>query len=167
MSCHGNRIQWVKSREVQTNDTAPTWGHMLPSGSCVSNHHQLQGYCITEIMRRAFLSAFAAGLGGSKYISFEQRQWHTSCFNCKKCSLSLVGRGFLTCKDDVLCPDCGKDFWVNPRSCRSQSESISAILLTRSLLPYLASFSGFSHINQFPLPSVFFADVRWWSCVLY
>uniref|UniRef100_A0A8C5N5X9 Four and a half LIM domains protein 2-like n=1 Tax=Gouania willdenowi TaxID=441366 RepID=A0A8C5N5X9_GOUWI len=48
-------------------------------------------------------------LGGSKYISFEQRQWHNDCFNCKKCSVSLVGRGFLTSKDDILCPDCGKD----------------------------------------------------------
>lgn len=49
------------------------------------------------------------GLGGSKYISFEQRQWHNDCFNCKKCCVSLVGRGFLTCKDDILCPDCGQD----------------------------------------------------------
>ncbi|KAM8872335.1 four and a half LIM domains protein 2-like isoform 1-T1 [Synchiropus picturatus] len=50
-----------------------------------------------------------SGLGGSKYIAFEQRQWHNDCFNCKKCSGSLVGRGFLTCKDDIFCPDCGKD----------------------------------------------------------
>uniref|UniRef100_A0A665SXF0 LIM zinc-binding domain-containing protein n=1 Tax=Echeneis naucrates TaxID=173247 RepID=A0A665SXF0_ECHNA len=51
-----------------------------------------------------------SGLGGSKYISFEQRQWHNNCFNCKKCSASLVGRGFLTSNDDIICPDCGKDF---------------------------------------------------------
>lgn len=49
------------------------------------------------------------GLGGSKYISFEERQWHNDCFNCKKCSVSLVGRGFLTERDDILCPECGKD----------------------------------------------------------
>ncbi|ETE73873.1 Four and a half LIM domains protein 2 [Ophiophagus hannah] len=49
------------------------------------------------------------GLGGTKYISFEERQWHNDCFNCKKCSLSLVGRGFLTERDDILCPECGKD----------------------------------------------------------
>ncbi|KAI2663380.1 Four and a half LIM domains protein 2 [Labeo rohita] len=48
-------------------------------------------------------------LGGSKYISFEERQWHNDCFNCKKCLVSLVGRGFLTERDDILCPDCGKD----------------------------------------------------------
>ncbi|NXR73075.1 FHL2 protein, partial [Pycnonotus jocosus] len=50
-----------------------------------------------------------SGLGGTKYISFEERQWHNDCFNCKKCSLSLVGRGFLTERDDILCPECGKD----------------------------------------------------------
>uniref|UniRef100_A0A8D0ATS8 LIM zinc-binding domain-containing protein n=1 Tax=Sander lucioperca TaxID=283035 RepID=A0A8D0ATS8_SANLU len=49
-------------------------------------------------------------IGGTKYISFEQRQWHTDCFNCKGCSASLVGRGFLTCKDDILCPECVTDF---------------------------------------------------------
>ncbi|NXB76270.1 FHL2 protein, partial [Donacobius atricapilla] len=50
-----------------------------------------------------------SGLGGTKYISFEERQWHNDCFNCKKCSLSLVGRGFLTERDDIFCPECGKD----------------------------------------------------------
>ncbi|MGH0133287.1 UNVERIFIED_CONTAM: hypothetical protein FKN15_053707 [Acipenser sinensis] len=50
-----------------------------------------------------------SGIGGSKYISFEERQWHNDCFNCKKCSVSLVGRGFLAERDDVLCPECGKD----------------------------------------------------------
>lgn len=60
------------------------------------------------------------GLGGTKYISFEERQWHNDCFNCKKCSLSLVGRGFLTERDDILCPDCGKDIW-------SQCTSLLAI----------------------------------------
>ncbi|KPP62974.1 four and a half LIM domains 2a-like [Scleropages formosus] len=49
------------------------------------------------------------GLGGSKYISFEERQWHHDCFNCKRCAVSLVGRGFLTQRDDILCPDCGKE----------------------------------------------------------
>ncbi|XP_076851489.1 four and a half LIM domains protein 2-like isoform X2 [Brachyhypopomus gauderio] len=49
------------------------------------------------------------GLGSSQYISFEERQWHNDCFNCKKCSVSLVGRGFLTDRDDILCPECGKE----------------------------------------------------------
>lgn len=48
------------------------------------------------------------GLGGTKYISFEDRHWHNEHFNCKKCSVTLVGKGFLTDGDDILCPDCGK-----------------------------------------------------------
>ncbi|XP_078474116.1 four and a half LIM domains protein 2-like isoform X1 [Lampetra planeri] len=50
-----------------------------------------------------------SGLGGAKYISFEERQWHDDCFTCKRCAVSLVGRGFLTERDDILCPDCGRD----------------------------------------------------------
>ncbi|KAF1593746.1 UNVERIFIED_CONTAM: Four and a half LIM domains protein 2, partial [Eudyptes robustus] len=46
-------------------------------------------------------------LGGAKFISFEERQWHGECFNCAKCSVSLVGQGFLTRQDDVLCHECG------------------------------------------------------------
>ncbi|KAJ3584735.1 hypothetical protein NHX12_015230 [Muraenolepis orangiensis] len=92
--------------------------------ACVSCKQQLSGqrftsrddvaYCLT-----CFCDVFAkkcthctdpiGGPGGSKYISFEARQWHNHCFNCKKCSASLVGRGFLTARDDVLCTDCGKD----------------------------------------------------------
>lgn len=64
-----------------------------------------------------------SGLGGSKYISFEERQWHNDCFNCKKCSVSLVGRGFLTERDDILCPECGKDIWFKIPSKGQESSS--------------------------------------------
>ncbi|KAE8602864.1 hypothetical protein XENTR_v10014156 [Xenopus tropicalis] len=47
------------------------------------------------------------GQGGAKYISFEDRQWHSDCFTCAKCSKSLVGEKFHTNEDDVLCPSCG------------------------------------------------------------
>ncbi|XP_029452870.1 four and a half LIM domains protein 5 [Rhinatrema bivittatum] len=49
------------------------------------------------------------GLGGAKYISFENRQWHSECFTCRRCNISLVGQGFLTHKDNILCPACGRD----------------------------------------------------------
>lgn len=48
------------------------------------------------------------GLGTTKFISFDDRHWHTDCFYCYKCNSSLVGRGFLVTGQDVLCPDCGK-----------------------------------------------------------
>jgi len=48
------------------------------------------------------------GIGGTKYISFEDRHWHNDCFTCNRCQSSLVGRGFITENNDVLCPDCGR-----------------------------------------------------------
>ncbi|XP_028352869.1 four and a half LIM domains protein 2 isoform X3 [Physeter macrocephalus] len=66
-------------------------------------------FCDLYAKKCAGCASPISGLGGTKYISFEERQWHNDCFNCKKCSLSLVGRGFLTERDDILCPDCGKD----------------------------------------------------------
>ncbi|KAF7253773.1 Four and a half LIM domains protein 5 [Varanus komodoensis] len=45
--------------------------------------------------------------GGAKFISFEDRQWHSECFNCGKCGSSLVGKGFLTQQDKILCSKCG------------------------------------------------------------
>lgn len=48
------------------------------------------------------------GIGGSKYIAFEERNWHSDCFNCQKCGKNLVGKGFLTNGNDILCPTCGK-----------------------------------------------------------
>jgi LIM domain-containing protein 2 len=47
-------------------------------------------------------------LGGTKFISFEEKHWHSDCFNCYKCNATLVGRGFLTDGDDILCPECGR-----------------------------------------------------------
>ncbi|KAI5613532.1 four and a half LIM domains 2b [Silurus asotus] len=66
-------------------------------------------YCNLYAKKCAFCTSPISGLGGSKYISFEERQWHHDCFNCTKCAVSLVGRGFLTEKDSILCPECGKN----------------------------------------------------------
>ncbi|XP_031342260.1 four and a half LIM domains protein 2 isoform X4 [Photinus pyralis] len=48
------------------------------------------------------------GIGGTKFISFEDRHWHNDCFYCANCRTSLVGRGFITDADDIICPDCAK-----------------------------------------------------------
>uniref|UniRef100_A0A3P9MIY2 Four and a half LIM domains protein 3 n=1 Tax=Oryzias latipes TaxID=8090 RepID=A0A3P9MIY2_ORYLA len=47
--------------------------------------------------------------GGGKYISFEDRQWHQSCFTCSQCSVSLVGAGFFPNGDRILCRDCNSN----------------------------------------------------------
>ncbi|XP_041701176.2 four and a half LIM domains protein 2-like [Coregonus clupeaformis] len=69
----------------------------------------LNCFCNLYAKKCASCTTPISGLGGSKYISFEERQWHNGCFNCKKCSISLVGRGFLTAQDEIMCPECGKD----------------------------------------------------------
>ncbi|MCI4392739.1 hypothetical protein PGIGA_G00149220 [Pangasianodon gigas] len=66
-------------------------------------------FCNLHAKKCASCTSPISGLGGSKYISFEERQWHHDCFNCTNCAVSLVGRGFLTERDNILCPDCGKD----------------------------------------------------------
>ncbi|KAK1153036.1 four and a half LIM domains protein 3-like isoform X1 [Acipenser oxyrinchus oxyrinchus] len=49
------------------------------------------------------------GFSGGKYISFEERQWHQTCFTCSRCSASLVGKGFFPENDEVLCRECNGD----------------------------------------------------------
>ncbi|KAI5699281.1 hypothetical protein M8J75_000454 [Diaphorina citri] len=48
------------------------------------------------------------GIGGTRFISFEDRHWHNDCFMCASCQSSLVGRGFITDGEDIICPDCAK-----------------------------------------------------------
>ncbi|XP_076630731.1 four and a half LIM domains protein limpet isoform X4 [Colletes latitarsis] len=48
------------------------------------------------------------GIGGTRFISFEDRHWHNDCFICAGCKTSLVGRGFITDNEDIICPECAK-----------------------------------------------------------
>ncbi|XP_078038825.1 four and a half LIM domains protein limpet isoform X4 [Augochlora pura] len=48
------------------------------------------------------------GIGGTRFISFEDRHWHNDCFICAGCKTSLVGRGFITDHEDIICPECAK-----------------------------------------------------------
>jgi len=48
------------------------------------------------------------GIGGTRFISFEGRHWHNDCFVCSSCRGSLVGKGFITDADDIICPECAK-----------------------------------------------------------
>lgn len=49
------------------------------------------------------------GIGGTRFISFEDRHWHNDCFICGICKSSLVGRGFISDEEeDIICPDCAK-----------------------------------------------------------
>ncbi|TNN37117.1 Four and a half LIM domains protein 2 [Liparis tanakae] len=67
--------------------------------------------CFSSLYAKKCVSCTKAitSLAGAKYISFEERQWHSECFSCSQCSVTLVGRGFLTQRDDIMCTDCGRE----------------------------------------------------------
>ncbi|ESN90665.1 hypothetical protein HELRODRAFT_71169, partial [Helobdella robusta] len=46
--------------------------------------------------------------GNTKYVTFEDRQWHSDCFKCSMCRTSLVGQGFVLDGDAILCGSCIK-----------------------------------------------------------
>ena len=48
------------------------------------------------------------GIGGTRFISFEGRHWHNNCFVCSSCKASMVGKGFITDAEDIICPECAK-----------------------------------------------------------
>nr|AJV21312.1 limpet [Terebratalia transversa] len=44
----------------------------------------------------------------TKFISFDDRNWHSDCFSCYRCGQTLVQKGFLTDGTDIICPTCGR-----------------------------------------------------------
>lgn len=52
-------------------------------------------------------SSLLAGFGkGVNVVNYEGSSWHEYCFNCKRCSLNLSNKRFVTKGTDILCPDC-------------------------------------------------------------
>ncbi|XP_038118016.1 paxillin isoform X2 [Culex quinquefasciatus] len=66
--------------------------------------------CFGELFAKRCTSCVKpiTGIGGTRFISFEDRHWHNDCFICAICKTSLVGRGFITDEQDVICPECAK-----------------------------------------------------------
>ena len=46
--------------------------------------------------------------GGGRFISLAGRYWHSSCFLCTVCSVSLVDTGFIAEAQEILCQDCAE-----------------------------------------------------------
>lgn len=44
--------------------------------------------------------------GSTKYVTFEERQWHSNCFKCTGCEASLVGQGFVMDGEAIMCSQC-------------------------------------------------------------
>ena len=79
-----------------------------------SNHNVKRQVCLvcTRVHCVCFLCA-RVGPGSTKFVSFEDRHWHSDCFVCSQCRVSLVGKGFLLEEDNILCAGCGEAAWTN------------------------------------------------------
>lgn len=97
---HEAHYQWVTS-----------WAHVFTHSDLCSSYLTRDRSWQTKWRSHIDLCCMCAGLAGAKYISFEERQWHSECFTCTQCSVTLVGRGFLTQRDNILCTDCGREKW--------------------------------------------------------
>ncbi|KAL9905238.1 four and a half LIM domains protein limpet isoform 2-T3 [Glossina fuscipes fuscipes] len=66
--------------------------------------------CFGELFAKRCTSCVKpiTGIGGTRFISFEDRHWHHDCFVCASCKTTLVGRGFITDGPDIICPECAK-----------------------------------------------------------
>lgn len=60
--------------------------------------------------RFAFFCRFPpAGFGkATNVVNYEGGTWHDYCFTCKKCSLNLADKRFVSKNADVYCSDCAK-----------------------------------------------------------
>ena len=63
---------------------------------------------LTFLKPKIARSTHSPGIGGTRFISFEGRHWHNDCFLCSSCKTSMVGKGFITDNEDILCPECAK-----------------------------------------------------------
>uniref|UniRef100_UPI00358E5764 four and a half LIM domains protein 2-like n=1 Tax=Myxine glutinosa TaxID=7769 RepID=UPI00358E5764 len=50
-----------------------------------------------------------AGPANTKYVTFEDKEWHSDCFCCSLCGRSLLGQGFLPVPQGLACPECGNN----------------------------------------------------------
>ncbi|XP_078502971.1 four and a half LIM domains protein 5 [Lissotriton helveticus] len=68
----------------------------------------MECFCIIYAKKCVACAKPITGEGGTKYVSFEARHWHSDCFSCSKCAVSLVGQRFITQQDSVFCSECAK-----------------------------------------------------------
>lgn len=55
-----------------------------------------------------YVSTMLTGANGTKYITYEDRYWHTQCFACHDCQTKLEGRGFIKDGINIICGECAK-----------------------------------------------------------
>lgn len=90
---------------IASVNCSPSAAQLAPSPSPVNPRESIPKQDIVN----STTFQIVLGIGGTRFISFEDRHWHNDCFICGLCKSSLVGRGFITDEEeDIICPDCAK-----------------------------------------------------------
>ncbi|KAH8862431.1 Four and a half LIM domains protein 2 [Schistosoma japonicum] len=80
--------------------------------TCTSCGKQLAGLKFTSKDEQPYCADCYGELFAKKCTKctkpITDRHWHSECFLCGKCNSNLVGRGFLTSDDMIMCSDCGR-----------------------------------------------------------
>ncbi|XP_019644167.1 PREDICTED: prickle-like protein 3 [Branchiostoma belcheri] len=95
---------WHKECFVCTHCKKPMSGERFTSKD--NNPYCINCYGDLFAKKCAKCTKPITGLGGTKFITFENSNWHSDCFNCTGCKTSLVGKGFTNEGGRILCPDC-------------------------------------------------------------
>jgi len=105
---------WHRSCFLCANCSAPLAGQKFAS----REDKPYCANCFGELFAKRCTSCSKpiTGQGGTRFISFEGRHWHSQCFLCALCKKSMAGRGFITDGEEIICPDCAKEKLMGPQS---------------------------------------------------
>ena len=101
--------QRFTTKDLSDNATAPINQNKFNKTNQPHNAYCIE--CYGELFAKKCFACSQAitGLGGTRFVTFEERSWHNDCFLCNDCQTSLVGKGFITDGPDaILCGDCAR-----------------------------------------------------------
>ena len=99
---------------VDSSSGADSSGSTTSAKNLNKTNQPHNAYCIDcygELFAKKCFACLQAitGLGGTRFVTFEERSWHNDCFLCSDCQSSLVGKGFITDGPEaILCSDCAR-----------------------------------------------------------
>lgn len=121
-SLAGQRFATHDANQKETTTTANSNG----------NKPSHNAYCIDCYGQLFAKKCFACekgifAIGGTRFVSFEDRSWHNECFVCFECQGSLIGKGFISDGPDIiLCGDCACARIARPNASAPASNTATA-----------------------------------------
>lgn len=97
------------STSASNSETATTTGSDKKQTNQPHNAYCIDCYGELFAKKCHACSKAITGLGGTRFVTFEERSWHNDCFVCNECHASLVGKGFITDgPETILCSECAR-----------------------------------------------------------